>query len=131
LRQLLFAEIYFSGISKVKFCLGWRVLYESFIDCLFLFQVLVLKLLTFGEENKRCPHQHLKVVEILEFTGEAVKVELALYIIENAVVLENIIFDTRNPVLIGTQWEFKESKDRKMGRRCARKLGAKLHLGVT
>jgi hypothetical protein len=91
----------------------------------------VLKLLTFGEENKRCPHQHLKVVEILEFTGEAVKVELALYIIENAVVLENIIFDTRNPVLIGTQWEFKESEDRKMGRRCARKLGAKLHLGVT
>lgn len=55
------------------------------------------------------------MLEILEFTGETVKVELALYIIENAIVLENIIFDTRNPVLIGTQWEFKENKYRKMG----------------
>jgi hypothetical protein len=55
-----------------------------------LLQVLVLKLLAFGEENKlkpeRCPHQHLKVEEILEFTGETVKIELALYIIENAIV---------------------------------------------
>ncbi|KAL9353737.1 hypothetical protein Peur_051707 [Populus x canadensis] len=56
----------------------------------FILQVLVLKLLAFGEENKlkpeRCPHQHLKVEEILEFTGETVKIELALYIIENAIV---------------------------------------------
>jgi hypothetical protein len=55
-----------------------------------LLQVLVLKLLAFGEENKlkpeRCPHQHLKVEEILEFTGETVKIELALYIRENAIV---------------------------------------------
>ncbi|KDP32824.1 hypothetical protein JCGZ_12116 [Jatropha curcas] len=80
-----------------------------------------------AEEPKRCPHQHLKEVEFIGFVGEIIDVELAMYIIENAVRLERFVFDTRKPHMIGSPWEFEETKEKRLARRRAQRLLSKLH----
>ncbi|XP_059657281.1 F-box/LRR-repeat protein At2g42730-like isoform X3 [Cornus florida] len=76
------------------------------------------------------PHQYLKVVEFIGFAGLAIDVELAMYLIKSAVMLEKITFDPRNPLLIGSPWEFMETKEKKTARKRAKYLGTKLPAGV-
>ncbi|XP_059657395.1 F-box/FBD/LRR-repeat protein At4g26340-like [Cornus florida] len=77
------------------------------------------------------PHQYLKVVEIIGFVGLTSDVELAMYLIKSAINLEKITFDSRQPLLIGTPWEFMETKERRVARKRAKKLGTKLPAGAT
>ncbi|XP_059634330.1 F-box/FBD/LRR-repeat protein At1g13570-like isoform X2 [Cornus florida] len=76
------------------------------------------------------PHQYLKVVEFNGFVGCTNDVELAMYLIKSAVNLEKITFDPRHPLLIGTPWEFMETKRKKAARKRAKKLGTKLPIGA-
>ncbi|XP_059658903.1 F-box/FBD/LRR-repeat protein At1g16930-like [Cornus florida] len=72
------------------------------------------------------PHQYLKEVEFIGFVGQMIDTELAMYLIKGAVKLEKITFDSRNPSLIGTPWEFMETKRRKKARKRAEKFRTKL-----
>ncbi|XP_059657324.1 F-box/FBD/LRR-repeat protein At1g13570-like [Cornus florida] len=83
-----------------------------------------------GEFTSR-PHQYLKVVEIIGFVGLTSDVQLAMYLIKSAINLEKITLDSRQPLLIGTPWEFMETKERKVARKRAKKLGTKLPAGAT
>ncbi|XP_059657359.1 uncharacterized protein LOC132303923 isoform X2 [Cornus florida] len=74
------------------------------------------------------PHQYLKVVEIIGFVGLTSDVELAMYLIKSAINLETITCDSRQPLLIGTPWEFMETKGKRVARKHAKKLGTKLPL---
>ncbi|XP_059666196.1 FBD-associated F-box protein At5g38590-like [Cornus florida] len=77
------------------------------------------------------PHLYLKVVELIGFVGRTIDVELAMYLIKGAVMLEKITLDTREPLLEGTPWEFEETKKRVAARKRAQKLGAELPAGAT
>ncbi|XP_059657276.1 F-box/LRR-repeat protein 13-like isoform X2 [Cornus florida] len=103
--------------------------------CPFLYKfVLELQLSKFVRRKRRRftsrPHQYLKVVEFIGFAGLAIDVELAMYLIKSAVMLEKITFDPRNPLLIGSPWEFMETKEKKTARKRAKYLGTKLPAGV-
>ncbi|XP_077233517.1 putative F-box/LRR-repeat protein At5g54820 [Tasmannia lanceolata] len=43
-----------------------------------------------------CPNHHLKEVELSKFSGKKAEVELAIYILKNAIALESMTIDTRN-----------------------------------
>ncbi|KAF5741517.1 F-box/FBD/LRR-repeat protein [Tripterygium wilfordii] len=45
------------------------------------------------EKAPKCPHQCLKVVELVGFVGRTMEIEMITYFIENAVMLEEIIVD--------------------------------------
>jgi hypothetical protein len=45
-----------------------------------------------------CPHYYLKVVEIGGYYGGSSAFELAMYFIENAMILEKIIIDPLIPI---------------------------------
>ncbi|XP_059658946.1 F-box/FBD/LRR-repeat protein At1g16930-like [Cornus florida] len=78
-------------------------------------------------------HQYLKVVEFIGFVGRTNDVELAMYLIKSAIKLEKITFDPRDPLAIGTPWEFTEfaqPKREKAARKFAKKLGTKLPVGA-
>ena len=48
-------------------------------------------------QKAKCPHQCLKVLELICFVGGTHDMELALDVLNNAVSLETIIIDTRLP----------------------------------
>ncbi|XP_059658956.1 uncharacterized protein LOC132305312 [Cornus florida] len=76
------------------------------------------------------PHQYLKVVELIGFVGRTNDVELAMYLIKNTVMFEKITFDSRKPNLIGTPWEFRETKEKKIARKRAENFRTKLLAGA-
>ncbi|XP_059656673.1 uncharacterized protein LOC132303434 isoform X2 [Cornus florida] len=76
------------------------------------------------------PHEYLKVVEFIGFVGRTNDVELAMYLIRSAVNLQKITFDPRIPLLVGTPWEFMETKRKTAARKRAKKLGTKLPVGA-
>uniref|UniRef100_A0A5B7A2E0 F-box domain-containing protein n=2 Tax=Davidia involucrata TaxID=16924 RepID=A0A5B7A2E0_DAVIN len=78
----------------------------------------------------RCPHKHLKVVELIGFVGHALDVELAEYLLEKAINLEKITINTCHPILIGTPFEFDESEERRAARDRAMELRTKLRQGA-
>lgn len=47
----------------------------------------------------KCPHQHLKLVEIVGYYGRTSDDEIAMYFIENAVALQKIVIDPRHQIL--------------------------------
>ncbi|KAL3523991.1 hypothetical protein ACH5RR_016825 [Cinchona calisaya] len=47
----------------------------------------------------KCPHQYLKLVEIVGYYGRTSDDELAMYFIENAVALQKIVIDPRHQIL--------------------------------
>ncbi|XP_059657317.1 F-box/FBD/LRR-repeat protein At4g00160-like [Cornus florida] len=105
--------------------------------CPFLSEfVFQLRFVSFLKKTERGmftsrPHQYLKVVELIGFVGRKSDYELAMYLIKSAVNLEKITFDPRDPLLIGTPWEFMETKEKRTARKRAKKLGTKLPAGAT
>ncbi|GLT63985.1 hypothetical protein SLA2020_365060 [Shorea laevis] len=77
----------------------------------------------------KCPHHGLKLVELVGFVGKIIDMEFAMYLIENAVALEKIIIDPRNPQMIGSVWEYHNMKEIEAARKRAKKLETKLSLG--
>ena len=49
----------------------------------------------------KCPNEHLRVVEILGFMGCAIDIELAVFLLENAIKLKKIVIDPRSQALLG------------------------------
>ncbi|XP_059658943.1 FBD-associated F-box protein At4g10400-like [Cornus florida] len=82
------------------------------------------------ESVEICPLQYLKVVEFVGWVGRPIDTELATYLIKSAVMLEKITFDPRKPYLIGTPWEFMETKGKRAARKRAEKLRKKLPPGA-
>ncbi|XP_027153677.1 uncharacterized protein LOC113753659 isoform X4 [Coffea eugenioides] len=70
------------------------------------------------------PLQHLKVVELLGYYGRRSELELVEYFLENAIVLEKLIIDPRDPGNVTwpkTRKERKqEMKEEKLARNCAK-----------
>ncbi|CDP07614.1 unnamed protein product [Coffea canephora] len=70
------------------------------------------------------PLQHLKVVELLGYYGRRSELELVEYFLENAIVLEKLIIDPRDPRNVTfpkTRKERKQEKKReKLARICAK-----------
>ncbi|XP_071923899.1 F-box/LRR-repeat protein At3g58900-like isoform X3 [Coffea arabica] len=70
------------------------------------------------------PLQHLKVVELLGYYGRRSELELVEYFLENAIVLEKLIIDPRDPCNVTwpkTRKERKqEKKQEKLARICAK-----------
>ncbi|XVE66543.1 hypothetical protein DITRI_Ditri08aG0087400 [Diplodiscus trichospermus] len=52
-----------------------------------------------AQKASKCPHSGLKVVKVVGFVGQTIDTEFCMYLIENAVMLEKIKIDTRNPTL--------------------------------
>ncbi|XP_038696480.1 F-box/LRR-repeat protein At3g58900-like isoform X2 [Tripterygium wilfordii] len=77
----------------------------------------------------RCPHQCLKVVEIIGFQGCTIDNEFAAYLVENAVMLEKIIIDPRQPLLLGTPWEYDHMEKIRTARKRAKQFKTNLSLG--
>lgn len=71
----------------------------------------------------KCPLHHLKVVKLCGFYSGAVHLELVRYFLENAIALEKIIFDPRNPILSRRPLEPSEIEEEQTARNLA-----KLHL---
>ncbi|XP_055833619.1 FBD-associated F-box protein At2g26860-like isoform X2 [Solanum dulcamara] len=71
----------------------------------------------------KCPLHHLKVVKLCGFYSGAVHLELVRYFLENAIALEKIIFDPRNPILSRVPLEPSEIEEEQTARNLA-----KLHL---
>lgn len=66
------------------------------------------------QKLKKCPHQCLKVVKLCGFVGYANEIELAMYLIENAMELEKIIIEPNKEKL--PFWATHVSKNLKMRR---------------
>ncbi|KAK9278414.1 hypothetical protein L1049_027979 [Liquidambar formosana] len=103
-----------------------------------LLQKFTLQLTWIGPSRRRkkrnapkCPiDRHLKVVEFVGFVGRPIDLELAMYVLGNAVMLEKIIINTTSPYLVGTQWESEESEEKLAARKRAKQLKTKLPQGV-
>lgn len=67
------------------------------------------------------PHQYLEVVEIVGYYGRTSDVELAVYFIDNAVLLHKILIDPRYQVLERTPIGNDQLKKEKAARSCAKK----------
>lgn len=66
------------------------------------------------QKLKKCPHQCLKAVKLCGFVGYANEIELAMYLIENAMELEKIIIEPNKEKL--PFWATHASKNLKMRR---------------
>jgi hypothetical protein len=53
------------------------------------------------KKSPKCLLHCLKLVELVGFVGQPIDVEYAGYLVENAVELEKIIIDPRDPLMIG------------------------------
>ncbi|CAK9143461.1 unnamed protein product [Ilex paraguariensis] len=71
-----------------------------------------------------------KVVEFMGFVGRTNDVELVMYLLENAVSLEKMIIDVRDPLSVGKPLEFNETDKKQAARECGRQLKANLPFGA-
>ncbi|XP_022134730.1 F-box/LRR-repeat protein At3g26922-like isoform X2 [Momordica charantia] len=78
----------------------------------------------------KSPHQHLKVVELVGFVGKPIDLELVQYLYENAIALEEIVFDTRKPRYMGTIFENEQNPETRAGQKRASSLQSILFSGV-
>ncbi|KAK9278637.1 hypothetical protein L1049_028210 [Liquidambar formosana] len=81
----------------------------------------------------KCPHRCLKVVELVGFVGCRNDIELALYVLKNAVSLEKIIIDPRSVYATGMQWDCGDPRDPEVklaARARAKQLETRLPPGV-
>lgn len=70
------------------------------------------------QKAARCPHQCLKVVEFVGFSGLPIDYEIAIYLLENAVNLEKIKIDTNEPFMRGfPSFIYKGYEEKKEARR--------------
>lgn len=79
--------------------------------------------------TKKHPYNLLKVVELLGFVGEREDVEIAMYLLENAVSLEKLTIGPFNPECSIYESEFHE-REKLLTRECALQLGTKLPPGA-
>ncbi|KAK9278569.1 hypothetical protein L1049_028141 [Liquidambar formosana] len=108
--------------SLYRFVLKFEGLYESKQE---KFKVKVRK--------AKCTHRCLKVVELVGFVGCTIDIELALYVLKNAVSLEKIIIDPRSVYPTGTQWDCEDlwdPEDKLEARARAKLLETRLPPGV-
>ncbi|OMO52821.1 hypothetical protein CCACVL1_29062 [Corchorus capsularis] len=68
------------------------------------------------------PHYQLKEVEMVGFMGLGADTEFITYLVKNAVMLEKITVDPREPDLLGSPWEYKDLKRIKAARIHAERL---------
>ncbi|OMO56668.1 hypothetical protein CCACVL1_26377 [Corchorus capsularis] len=68
------------------------------------------------------PHYQLKEVEIVGFMGLGADTEFITYLVKNAVMLEKITVDPREPDLLGSPWEYEDLKRIKAARIRAERL---------
>ncbi|KAA8534056.1 hypothetical protein F0562_031573 [Nyssa sinensis] len=81
--------------------------FTSLIKACPCLQRFVLQLIWMSPSKRRkkmrkaagCPHQYLKLVEMVGYYGRISDVELAMYFIENAIALQKIVIDPRNQIL--------------------------------
>ncbi|XP_075638032.1 FBD-associated F-box protein At2g26860-like [Castanea sativa] len=87
-----------------------------------------------GELNVRrdtCPHQFLKVVELIGFVGCFADMQLALYLINKVTSLEKIIIDTQKLSLVKILHDSSDIKKKlAAATACAKKLETSLAPGV-
>lgn len=87
-----------------------------------------------GELNVRrdkCPHQFLKVVELIGFVGCFADMQLALYLINKATSFEKIIIDTQKLRLVKILHDSSDIKKKlAAATACAKKLETSLAPGV-
>ncbi|XVF08789.1 hypothetical protein REPUB_Repub07fG0033200 [Reevesia pubescens] len=79
-------------------------------------------------ETVKCPHQHLKVVELAGYYGRTTDLEFALYFIQNAVTLERMIISPRVAGCESEEDEIKQEEDAK--HRAEQQLKGKVPLTV-
>lgn len=98
-----------------------KIILCCFMPMNYVLQKKWRKILSFEKEMqklKRFPHQYLKVVKFCGFIGYGNEMELAAYLIENAMVLEKIIIEPNKeklPLWASPRWakdqNFKKSTE--------------------
>ncbi|KAK9278996.1 hypothetical protein L1049_028578 [Liquidambar formosana] len=81
----------------------------------------------------KCTHQYLKVVEFVGFVGRPIDLELAMYVLENAVMLEKIIVNPNRSsfFFMENSREVVDSEEKlAAARECAKQLKTLLPHGV-
>lgn len=72
------------------------------------------------------PHKFLSVFELRGFLGCTIDMELALYILSNAVSLQKIIIDTRDPYAEDMFWDERDPRLKEWGTARTRELAARV-----
>lgn len=80
------------------------------------------------QKATRCPHQCLKVVGFVGFSGCPIDYEIAIYLLENAVNLEKITIDTTEPYMRGIPSSVYKGYEEKLEAKRARALTLKTEL---
>ncbi|CAK9141082.1 unnamed protein product [Ilex paraguariensis] len=80
-------------------------------------------------KSEKCPFPHLKMVEFVGFCGHPADFELPMYFIGNAVTLEKIIINPRNPHSVERS-EFIVTEGMEAARERAKELETRLPPGV-
>ncbi|KAI9174374.1 hypothetical protein LWI28_016383 [Acer negundo] len=69
-----------------------------------------------------CSLEHVKEVEFIGFVGYPIDLELAFYFLENAPMLKKMIVNPTNPYLMGSYFEFENSKSKQAARKRVKPL---------
>ena len=69
-------------------------------------------------------------MEITEFVGRAIDIELLVYLLERAIKLEKLVINPCSPALVGTPCEFVRVEENEGAIECAKQLKKNLPVGA-